>query len=334
MVQSCIAWNCKHRRSHETKSLGITFHKFPKAKDVRKQWEAALLKKDFTASRSSMLCSRHFREEDIDRTGQTVRIRDGAIPSVFDFPAHLQKLAKKRALALKKKQESKPLDLSQPVKQTQAPPSQVQSSLDHSYGLSTSPADLKVRLNGALARVAILERELRNAKNRERRAKDLVCSLVEDLKKKTLMNEELKEKLDLYADFPVHLLPRYSHEYTKDQREFALTLHRHGPKAYDFLRKSLHLNLPHPHTLQRWKGPAERNCGLNTVTSDTLEKKEKKKKKKKRKKTQLNADVAPGLDTISDTMGKKQKENKTVQLNTDVDVEPGLDIMISDLFDL
>ncbi|KAL2079904.1 hypothetical protein ACEWY4_023697 [Coilia grayii] len=255
MPESCIAWNCKHRRNQETKSLGITFHKFPKAKDVRKKWEAALLKKDFTASRSSMLCNKHFREEDIDRTGQTVRIRDGAIPSVFDFPAHLQKLAKKRALALRKKQESKPLDLSQPAKQTDplsVPNASSTGSCDHSYGLSTSPADLKVRLSGALARVASLERQLRNAKVRERRAKNLVCRLVEDLKKKNLMNEELKEKLDLYADFPVHLLPRYGHEYTKDQREFALTLHLHGPKAYDFLRKALHLNLPHPHTLQRY----------------------------------------------------------------------------------
>jgi hypothetical protein len=35
------------------------------------------------------VCSKHFLESQIDRTGQTVRIRDGCIPCVFPkFPAH------------------------------------------------------------------------------------------------------------------------------------------------------------------------------------------------------------------------------------------------------
>ncbi|KAG5852678.1 hypothetical protein ANANG_G00065140 [Anguilla anguilla] len=52
----------------------------------------------------------------------------------------------------------------------------------------------------------------------------------------------------------IELLSKPDHKYTKDQREFALTLHLHGPKAYSYLRESLHLNLPHPHTLQKFCG--------------------------------------------------------------------------------
>ena len=57
----------------------------------------------------------------------------------------------------------------------------------------------------------------------------------------------------LHTDIPVHLLSKQSHEYTPQQREFALTLHIHGPKAYNYLRKNIKINLPHPHTLQRLK---------------------------------------------------------------------------------
>ncbi|KAM4584781.1 THAP domain-containing protein 6-like [Odontesthes bonariensis] len=98
-----------------------------------------------STSESSKLCSEHFKPEDFDRTGEIVRLRDGATPSVFNFPSHLQR--------------------------------------DHSYALSNSPTRLKARLSEALAKVESLEREKQNAKARERRAKKTIKSLLEDLKK-------------------------------------------------------------------------------------------------------------------------------------------------------
>ncbi|KAM3850430.1 THAP domain-containing protein 6-like [Diretmus argenteus] len=155
MPHSCAAWSCTHRCTIQTRSQGITFHSFPKDNELRKQWEVALRREGFTASQSSRLCSEHFTQADFDRTGQTVRIRAGAIPSIFSFPA--------------------------------------------SYALPPSPGDLRARLSEALARVESLEREKRNAKDRERRAKYTVCGLLEDLRGKNLINEELKERLDLYS---------------------------------------------------------------------------------------------------------------------------------------
>ncbi len=58
---------------------------------------------------------------------------------------------------------------------------------------------LKTRLCEALARVESLEQELRNVKDRERRAKKTVRDLLEDLKGKNLINEDLKERLSFYS---------------------------------------------------------------------------------------------------------------------------------------
>uniref|UniRef100_A0AAQ4PZ14 THAP-type domain-containing protein n=1 Tax=Gasterosteus aculeatus aculeatus TaxID=481459 RepID=A0AAQ4PZ14_GASAC len=90
--QHCAAYFCANRRTIASRARGITFHKFPKDKRVRKKWEVALRRDGFTASDSSVLCCEHFKQSDFDKTGQIVRLRDGVIPSVFSFPVHLQKV--------------------------------------------------------------------------------------------------------------------------------------------------------------------------------------------------------------------------------------------------
>lgn len=243
----CAAYGCNNRRSIETRSHGITFHKFPSDTGLRRQWEVAIRREGFVVTESSKLCSEHFKLDDFDRTGQIVRLRDGATPSVFNFPCHLQRpVVTRNTKTSRKAEESLPVDLSQHF-----PESEPQPNDDHSYALPNSPTRLKARLSEALARVESLEREKQNAKARERRAKKTVKSLLEDLKEKNLINEELNERLGFHSDLQIDLFSKRSHEYTKDQREFALTLHLHGPKAYTYLRDSLHLPLPHPHTLQR-----------------------------------------------------------------------------------
>ncbi|XP_054627148.1 uncharacterized protein LOC129178696 isoform X2 [Dunckerocampus dactyliophorus] len=145
-----------------------------------------------------MLCSDHFRPEDFDRTGQTVRIRDGVVPSVFSFPAHPQRpVATRTSETSKKARETLAMDCSPLVQDTDellpVP------NVDHSYVLPSSPDDLRGRLNDASARVESLERERSIAKDRERRAKNTLCSLLEDLRGQKLINEELKGKDDSYS---------------------------------------------------------------------------------------------------------------------------------------
>uniref|UniRef100_A0A3Q4BFB2 THAP-type domain-containing protein n=1 Tax=Mola mola TaxID=94237 RepID=A0A3Q4BFB2_MOLML len=192
MPHSCSASGCKHRCTVETRARRISFHKFPKDKVLRKQWEVSLRRKGFTASQSSRLCSEHFREEDFDRTGQTIRLRDGAVPSLFSFSPHPQKVCPDKSNRMIRRASLARLDgiiYFHPCFRE-----------DHSYALPTSPADLKSKLWDALARVESLEREMGNAKDRERRAKNAVCGLLEDPKVKSIINKELKKRLESYSD--------------------------------------------------------------------------------------------------------------------------------------
>ena len=68
------------------------FLRFPENRERRRKWELALRREGFSAGDRTLLCSEHFRSEDFDRTGQTVRLKDGVVPSIFNFPAHLQRV--------------------------------------------------------------------------------------------------------------------------------------------------------------------------------------------------------------------------------------------------
>ena len=57
-----------------------------------KQWLQNMKRKDLIPNKHSVLCSEHFKEEDFDRTGKTIRLRVGAVPSIFNIPEHLQKV--------------------------------------------------------------------------------------------------------------------------------------------------------------------------------------------------------------------------------------------------
>ncbi|XP_061784682.1 THAP domain-containing protein 6 isoform X4 [Nerophis lumbriciformis] len=201
MPQYCAALGCVNKRTADTKTKRITFHKFPKEKELRRQWEVAARKKGFSATKSSVLCSEHFKPHDIDATGQTVRIREGARPSVFNFQYRLQKHVFTRNTKTSKKAQERlkaESECSGNLQQAK-PPSLHLPSVDHCYALPASPADVKTRLTEALVRVESLEHELRNVKDRERRSKNTVFCLLKDMRGKNLINEDLKEKLHSYS---------------------------------------------------------------------------------------------------------------------------------------
>jgi len=66
--------------------------------ELLKRWVVNIRRQDFTPSRKSVICSDHFEDHWFDRTGQTVRLRDGAVPTIFSLPAHLIKVSVKNIL--------------------------------------------------------------------------------------------------------------------------------------------------------------------------------------------------------------------------------------------
>ncbi|XP_054472273.1 THAP domain-containing protein 2-like [Anoplopoma fimbria] len=71
MTNFCAAVGCSHEINAKTKEESITFHRFPKDKVKRQAWTVALRRKDFEPNDHSVVCSRHFKSADFDRTRQT-----------------------------------------------------------------------------------------------------------------------------------------------------------------------------------------------------------------------------------------------------------------------
>uniref|UniRef100_A0A1A7XVU9 THAP domain containing 6 n=1 Tax=Iconisemion striatum TaxID=60296 RepID=A0A1A7XVU9_9TELE len=192
MPVSCAAYGCKNRRTSLSKGQGLTFHQFPKDVALRKAWILAVRRRDFKPSRKTVLCSSHFKEKDFDRTGQTVRLREAVIPSIFEsFPEHLKKSPIKVRSTRTSQRALEPSN--DPLTVSKPPEPQKPSASDHHYALD--PGQIKIKLCEAQARVEDLERQLRNAKDRERRQKQTLKSLLDDLRTKGKISEELQLKL-------------------------------------------------------------------------------------------------------------------------------------------
>lgn len=76
----------------------LYFFSFPKNEELRLQWARAVKRSNLDRTlwmpgQHDVLCSKHFKDTDFDRTGQTVRLRPDTIPSIFDFPKRLKVIA-------------------------------------------------------------------------------------------------------------------------------------------------------------------------------------------------------------------------------------------------
>ena len=130
MVNSCVAYNCTNRVKPGS---GISFHHFPKNEERRQKWIQAVCRKNWMPSQNSYICSVHFESKCVViRPGKKGhRLYDDAVPTVFDFPQHLQsnvssrKPPKKRIL---------PVSATE-VREAQPSPSKVARAIgeDHSY---------------------------------------------------------------------------------------------------------------------------------------------------------------------------------------------------------
>ena len=78
---------------HEVIIFLPILHRFPfSAPDVLNTWVVNMKRDKWKPSKHAVLCSEHFSSDCFDKTGLTVRLREDAVPTIFRFPDHLQKV--------------------------------------------------------------------------------------------------------------------------------------------------------------------------------------------------------------------------------------------------
>ncbi|XP_023210091.1 THAP domain-containing protein 4-like [Centruroides sculpturatus] len=107
MVISCSAYGCTNRF---VKHSGIHFYRFPlKKPDLLKKWVTAVRRENFKPTKSSSLCSEHFKDTDFKlRPGAfTKKLKEDAVPSMFSaFPSYYQPSEKKPKTAFLHRSET------------------------------------------------------------------------------------------------------------------------------------------------------------------------------------------------------------------------------------
>ena len=90
---TCCAYGCTNRFKKES---NIHFHKFPENASLKKSWIAALKRKDFSPSKNSAIYSKHFKPSDYVCSADDFkpRLKPNSVPSILNFPEHLQKPVK------------------------------------------------------------------------------------------------------------------------------------------------------------------------------------------------------------------------------------------------
>ncbi|XP_037797679.1 THAP domain-containing protein 6-like [Penaeus monodon] len=175
----CCAFGCSKRRKYgnETeifrsdsegsdddesmikRNFPRTFHGFPSNTEKRKQWLVQMHREDWSPTSHSKICSDHFLEDDIDRTGQIVRLKAIAVPKRFKkFPKHLQKGIKKRK-SPKKRQSREVSSSEQQIEEKDLQIMPVKNQpCEHHYFVADSPKKLKQKLNRSNEKMSVTEK--------------------------------------------------------------------------------------------------------------------------------------------------------------------------------
>lgn len=80
LPQKCFVWCCSNRTNLLSQHLSF----FALTKSRAKSWLAALGRdSEENVSPSNLICSLHFKEEDIFQAGSVRKLRKGAVPTLF-----------------------------------------------------------------------------------------------------------------------------------------------------------------------------------------------------------------------------------------------------------
>ncbi|GCB77352.1 THAP domain-containing protein 2-like [Scyliorhinus torazame] len=201
MPTSCAAFGCT---AVYRKNTNTSFHRFPSNPRRRTEWIRLVRRENFKPSKHTFLCSKHFEQTCFDRTGQTRRLREDAVPTIFDFPQQMQNKLVSRKTPLTSagisSNQQAPSKSSTSTSTTTSTTSTSTSTRtcatsstevfqEHSYCLA-NPVVAKRKVFQLQDEVDYLRQQIRISRQRERRVVKKwrgISNLLEELKEKNLL---------------------------------------------------------------------------------------------------------------------------------------------------
>ncbi len=227
---------------------------------------------NFSPKNWSRICSIHFSDNCFKANRTRKILKEDAVPEIFPtFPSHLKK----------KKNPRKP------------PPERSAKSLyavnsdfsknsihhDHPYALP-SQNDLKRKLEISFEENSQLKKRIKLLEAKIASLNDIIT----ELKEKNLINDEVGTILEQASlKVPAEIFERLSCSkpgseqtkacYSKELKAFAVTLQFYSSKAYNYVRNTFNMCLPHENTVRRWYTAVDAEPGFTAEAFETLKKK-------------------------------------------------------------
>jgi hypothetical protein len=155
------------------------------------------------------------------------------------------------------------IEVSASQKRAQMTCSSEKGAHDHSYCIE-SPRRVRRQVDDLVDKLENLQKRLNTSQTKTRRRNKKVSTLtavVSELREKNLINSDCVTILEsTFSGVPEELIKRLVMqkkrknlgEYPPELRSFALTLKFYSTKAYNYVRKSFDLGLPHVNVIRSW----------------------------------------------------------------------------------
>ncbi|XP_024435239.1 THAP domain-containing protein 6 isoform X2 [Desmodus rotundus] len=152
--------------------------------------------------KGDVLCSRHFKKTDFDRSAPNIKLKPGVVPSIFDSPSHFQE--KREKLHCKKNFTLKTLPVTNYNCQLVGASScieefQSQFIFEHSYSVMDSPKKLKHKLDHVISELEDTKKSLRNVLDREKRFQKSLRKTIRELKDECLISQDTANRLEAFC---------------------------------------------------------------------------------------------------------------------------------------
>jgi hypothetical protein len=164
---------------------------------------------------------------------------------------------------------------------------------DHSYCFP-SQLEMKKRNENIILHGETLKKKLKltqKVKNYAQKKCKSLQEVIEELKEENLISETLEELLQKSSSkVPSQLFDRlansqkkskkFKRKYSKELKSFAITLQFYSGKAYNYVRKTFDLCLPHENVVRKWYTTVGAEAGFTRDAFETLAKKVEEEKEK------------------------------------------------------